>query len=80
MKHMFQQGGKTRNKVSKKAVGCLITCTKNKTKQKKIKARKKICNVKHMKEYEILGRSPGKASLGGKFLWRLEGHKRGRAL
>jgi len=67
--------------VSKKAVGCLITCTKNTTKQKKkIKARKKICNVKRMKEYEILGRSPGKASLGGKFLWRLEGHKRGRAL
>lgn len=35
MKHMFQQGGKRTNKVSKKAVGCLITCTKNKTKQKK---------------------------------------------
>lgn len=66
------------NKISKKAVGCLITCTKNKTKT--IKARRKIWNVKGLKEYEILGRSPGKASWGEIFPWRLEGHKRGRAL
>ena len=77
MKHMFQQGGKTMNKVSNKPVGCLNTYTKNKTEKKKktIIARRKICNVKGMKKYEILGRSPGKPSLGGKFLWRLEGRK-----
>ena len=35
MKHMFQQGGKTMNKVSNKAVGCLNIYTKNKTEKKK---------------------------------------------
>ena len=63
------------NKVSNKAVGCLKIYTKNKHKKKKNKTRRKICNVKGMKKYEILGRSPGKTSLGGEFLWRLEGRK-----
>ena len=64
------------NKVSNKAVGCLNIYTKNKTeKKKKNKTRRKICNVKGMNKYEILGRSPGKTSLGGEFLWRLEGRK-----